>query len=235
MINIFARRVILLSLGCLFTALIFWESEVLAETNNTQIEFSFRIVLAEQKCQIAIWLVNEQGVFIDTVYVTRKVAKKGLGNRGGEMDDMWGGSRLSVLPVWAHQSRIDYGAGNFYPSKDKPLVDAVSSATPKAGEFVWLWQPKKTLKPGNYYYYVEVNKSFDDNEHHDHSWYRGQPSVVWQGSLTVGDQISEGKAKIIGHGHTAGADGKINPNLSTLTTATKLIEKVEAIYKPGKN
>jgi len=184
---------------------------------------------------MAIWLVNEQGVFVDTVYVTRKVAKKGLGNRGGEIDDKWGGSRLSVLPVWAHKRGFDYGGGNFYPKKSRPLADAISSATPKAGEFVWFWQPKENLKPGKYYYYIEVNKSFDDNEHHNYSWYRGQPSVIWQGILLVGNQISESKAKIIGHGHVAGSDGDINPDLSTLTTAIELIEKAETTFRPGKN
>jgi hypothetical protein len=39
----------------------------------------------------------------------------------------------------------------------------------------------------------------------------------------------------MGHGHVAGIDGKINPDLSTLTTAIKLIEKAAVIYKPGKN
>lgn len=235
MIKESARRVFILYLSCLFAILIFWGSEVLAETNNANMNFTFSIVLAEKKCQMAIWLANEQGVFVETVYVTRKVAKKGLGNKGGKLDGKLGGSRLSVLPVWAHQRGIDYGGGNFYPSKDRPLVDAISSATPKVGEFVWLWQPKKILKPGKYYYYIEVNKSFDDNEHHDYSWYRGQPSVIWQGNLFIGDQISKSKAKITGHGHAAGIDGKINPDLSTLTTAIKLIEKVEAMYKPGQH
>ncbi len=45
-----------------------------------------------------------------------------------------------------------------------PVLAAISSATPKAGTFDWIWKPKKTLKPGKYYYYIEVNKSFDDND-----------------------------------------------------------------------
>jgi len=44
--------------------------------------------------------------------------------------------------------------------------------------------------------------------------------------------FSKSEAKIIGHGHVAGSDGKINPDLSTLTTSLKLIKKVEAIYRP---
>ena len=225
-------RTIIVFFCCIFIILILLADIFHAETKNIHNEFTFRIVLNEKNCQIAIWLVDEHGVFIDTVYVTRKVAQRGLGNRGGGIDDKLGGSRISVLPVWAYQRGIDYGEGNYYPTKDKPLIDAISSATPRAGEFVWTWHPNKMLKPGEYDYYIEVNKSFDDNEFHDYSWYRGQPSVIWQGTLFIGDQVSKGDAKIIGHGHVAGEDGKINPDLSTLTTALKLIEKAEATYNP---
>ncbi len=235
MIKIFTRNTTIFWFSCLFVVQLFWGSTAFAETKNVQMKFTFNILMAEKGCQIAIWLVDDQGVFVDTVYVTKKVAKKGLGNKSGKLDSKLRGPRLSVLPVWAHQRGVDYGGNNFYPTKDRPLIDAISSATPKSGKFTWLWQPQKILKPGKYYYYIEVNKCFDQNDHHDYSWYRGQPSVIWQGTLLVGDQISEGKAKILGHGHVAGIDGKINPDLSTLTTAIKHIEKAEANFTPGKN
>ncbi len=228
------RWVIILCAGGLLSALIPLGSQPSAEPKNARQAFSFSMVLSNKKCQIAIWLTDEQGAFVDTVCVTNKIAKKGLGNRGGGLDDLWGGSRLSVLPVWAHKRGVDYAGGNFYPPKDKPLPDAITSATPKAGKFVWTWKPNKSLNPGKYFYYVEVNKSFDKNDHHRYSWYRGQPSVVWRGDLVVGDQISRSKAGIIGHGHVAGSDGKIYPDLKTLDTSLKLIEKVEAVYDPGK-
>ncbi len=232
MVGTFFGGRIALCLGSLIALLILWGTQVAAEKENGHQVFSFRLLLSEKKCQLAIWLTDERGAFVDTVYVTRKVAKKGLGNRRGALDDKWGGARLSVLPVWAHSRGVDYGSGNLYPPKDNPLPDAITSATPKTGEFVWMWKPEKTLEPGRYFYYIEVNKSFDKNEHHDYSWYRGQPSVVWRGNLLVGDQHSKSEAKIIGHGHVAGSDGKINPDLSTLTTSLKLIKKVEAIYRP---
>jgi len=192
----------------------------------------FRLLLAEKKCQLAIWLTDRDDRFLDTVYVTRKTAQKGLGNRGGELDDRWGGPRLSVLPVWAHQRGRDYGGGNFYPPKDQPLPDAVTSATPPAGAFEWTWRPAAPLAAGQYFFYVEVNKSFDKNEGHRYSWYRGQPSVVWRGGLTLGREPSTGRAQIIGHGHPAGADGRIEPDVSSLTTALELVKEAEASYKP---
>ena len=215
----------------LFLLLILRPAGLLADSQTSGQVLTLRIILTQKGCQLAIWLTDEDGTFIDTVYVTRKTARLGLGNRGGALDDRWGGSRLSVLPVWAHQRGIADG-GNYYPSKAKPLVDAVSSATPKAGQFVWEWQPDRALKPGRYYFYIEVNKSFDQNEHHNYSWYRGQPSVVWRGGLQIGNRISQSTAEIIGHGHVAGAHGRIDADLSTLTTARELIREAEAVYRP---
>ena len=208
------------------------ESQVIAKGKENHQTFSFNLLLSEKKCQIAIWLTDEKGDFVDTVYVTRKIATKGLGNRQGKLDDKWGGARLSTLPVWAYSRGVDYGKKNFYPPKKKPLPDAITSATPKMGAFVWKWKPKKTFTPGKYFYYIEVNKSFDKNEHHDYSWYRGQPSVVWQGNIQAGNQVSTSEGKIIGHGHVAGKEGSINYDLSTLTTSLRLIEKVKVTYHP---
>jgi len=76
----------LLPLGII---LILLGSQVVAEVKEGHQTFSFRLLLSEKKYQIAIWLTDEQGVFVDTVYVTLKVAKKGLGNRRGGLDDKW--------------------------------------------------------------------------------------------------------------------------------------------------
>jgi hypothetical protein len=221
-----------LSIAALVVCLPPWLGHAETEAQDGSQEVVFRLLMSKGKCQFAIWVTDSKGAFVDTVYVTRYVAKKGLGNRGGKLDGKLGGSRLSSLPVWAHGRGFDYGGGNFYPPKDDPLPDAITSATPKEGEFVRTWRPPKRLEPGRYFYYVEVNKSFDKNEHHKYSWYRGQPSVVWQGALRVGDEVSESAAVIIGHGHVGGADGKIHPDVSTLTTALRLIESVEVVYRP---
>ena len=225
-------RIALLLAG-LVVCLPFWTEAAIAEEGAAgSQEITFRILLSKGKCQLAVWLTDEQGNFVDTVYVTRKIARKGLGNRKGRLDGKLGGARASSLPVWAHARGVDYGDGNFYPPKDRPLPDAITSATPRAGEFAWTWRPKTGLEPGRYFFFVEVNKSFDKTEQHKYSWYRGQPSVVWQGTLQIGDQGSQGSAVIIGHGDVAGADGTINPDVSTLTTALRLIQGGEAVDRP---
>ena len=191
--------------------------------------FSITELIASTLCSQAIWLENESGEYIATIYVTEHIGQEGLGNKAGEIDA--GGSsgpRLSALPVWAHRRGIDYGQGNYYPPATQPLPDAISSATPGAGQVVKTWEPESPLSTGTYYYYVEVNKSMDKNEYHDYSWYRGQPSVIWKGTVYVGGDNSNNNGVIIGHGHVAGADGSINTDLSTMTTALNLITSVDA-------
>ncbi|MFH1852768.1 MAG: hypothetical protein ABIA75_10515 [Candidatus Neomarinimicrobiota bacterium] len=195
-------------------------------------ELVFTVDMSENRCLLGIWLEQPAGEFVETVFVSNKLGQKGLANRGGAIDDKKGGSRISSLPVWAYHRGIDYGNGNFNPPKDRPLPDAVSGATPRAGEFTWSYRPETALPYGKYYYFVEVNKSFDNNDQHNYSWYRGQPSVIWRGELILGEQSSVTAAAIIGHGHPAGADGSINPDIATLTSALDLIHAVNVTIIP---
>jgi hypothetical protein len=64
--------------------------------------------------QIAAWIEDGAGSFVDTLYVTRATARYGLANRPGaallKTDFKWPyGRREMVLPVWAHRR------GHLYP------------------------------------------------------------------------------------------------------------------------
>jgi hypothetical protein len=63
--------------------------------------------------QVAIWLEDAQGNFVDTLMVTRLTGTFGLGNRPGRADFPGGylwpyGARPMVLPVWAHRRGVRY-------------------------------------------------------------------------------------------------------------------------------
>src|SRR2546428_13224213 len=63
--------------------------------------------------QIAVWIEDADGHFVDTVYVTRLTGQFGLGNRPGaallKTDFQWPyGRREMVLPVWAHRRNKHY-------------------------------------------------------------------------------------------------------------------------------
>lgn len=204
-------------------------------TTGSSGKIVFELHYTQSRVQTAVWITDKAGNFIDTVFLTYKMAKQGLGNKNNpDLDSPLAGSRRSTVPVWAHWQGIDYGNGNFYPPKDQPMPDAVTGATPKAGPFVWVWQPVTPLPSGTYHYFIEVNKSRDKNNHHDyHWWYRGQPSVVWKGILIIGDTVAGSKASIIGHGSQDGSHGNIEKDISTLTTALKILENASVTFYPS--
>lgn len=63
--------------------------------------------------QIAVWIEDRDGRFVDTIMVTRLVGTYGLGNRPGRGDLGSGyawpyGRREMALPVWAHRRGVEY-------------------------------------------------------------------------------------------------------------------------------
>jgi hypothetical protein len=57
--------------------------------------------------QVAVWLQDSTGAFIDTLMVTNAISVRGIGNRPGRWDFLSGplfpyGKRLMSLPIWAH-------------------------------------------------------------------------------------------------------------------------------------
>ncbi len=201
------------------------------EKVNSQ-RFEVSLDLNEANPQIAIWATDSQGEYLGEIYVTGKIAVKGLGNNDGPLDAKNGGSRLSALPIWAWKRNKLDADGNPYPSEANPLPDAVTSATPKARPFVRVWSPETTLEPGTYTIWVELNKSFDKNDHHSYSWYRGQPSLAYKAEIVIGENPSEAEFHLVGHGGVDGSDGSISPDTSTLTSALDLLVSGRVIYMP---
>ena len=57
--------------------------------------------------QIAVWLQDRRGAFVDTLMVTNATSVRGIGNRPGRSDFLSGplfpyGKRIMALPIWAH-------------------------------------------------------------------------------------------------------------------------------------
>lgn len=76
--------------------------------------------------QIAIWIEDADGTFVDTIMVTRLVGTFGLGNRPGRSDfgvgHLWPyGRREHVLPVWAHRRGATYDRMVFQDCRENSL------------------------------------------------------------------------------------------------------------------
>jgi hypothetical protein len=71
------------------------------------------------RAQLAIWLEDAEGAWVQDVLVTQATGKLGIGNRPGEWNfvSSWRapyGPRPSVLPVWAHRRGKTYPKLVFY-------------------------------------------------------------------------------------------------------------------------
>ena len=87
--------------------------------------------------QIAVWVEDEAGQYVDTVYVTRLTGTLGLANRPGngffKSDFRFPyGRREMVLPVWAHKRDKRYGrvmmGGKFGNSKETCMASGISAS-----------------------------------------------------------------------------------------------------------
>ncbi|MCA9711239.1 MAG: hypothetical protein KDK70_35705 [Myxococcales bacterium] len=81
-----------------------WPSTAWAAEDDVLVEIHFEPVPG---AQIAIWLEDAEGRFVQDVFVTQATGRLGIGNRPGRWDFLssWRfpyGPRTGVLPVWAH-------------------------------------------------------------------------------------------------------------------------------------
>jgi hypothetical protein len=84
--------------------------------------------------QIAVWLEDADGSFVDTLFITQATGTYGLGNRPGirdfNSDFKWPyGRRESVLPVWAHRRGVTYPKVVFQDDQDRDLSHAFTKSS----------------------------------------------------------------------------------------------------------
>ena len=170
--------------------------------------------------QIAIWLEDEQGRYLKTLYVTQKAS--GLSWFFGPKE-----GRPESLPVWYHASKHGSkmsAAKNSSPAEKE--IDAVTSATPKGGLVI-----NQKIDDASCVIKVEVNASFDYNSTwtKKNSGVNGQPSLVYQALVPTG-QKEELSFELIGSGSLDGSDGSIHKNVAGIDSAKTIVRTINATF-----
>lgn len=76
--------------------------------------------------QVVAWLEDAAGNFVDTMYITDAVGRRGIGNRPGRFDfnsgPMWPyGRRVTTFPIWAHRHGLEWPQLIFQDQQDNNL------------------------------------------------------------------------------------------------------------------
>ena len=92
-------------------------------------------LLPTDDLQMVVWLEDDAGNYVDTLYITRTTGSYGLGNRPGmmEFNSAWRwpyGRRTSVFPVWAHRHTWPDGSPMTWPEVDFQNSDDTNLSHP---------------------------------------------------------------------------------------------------------
>lgn len=208
-------------------------------------EYQFEIDFSKGKefnhPSFAIWLETTDGQYIQTLFVTKSFAT-GIYGHGDSGDGSWktepGESiRKAALPYWAHKRNVISRDSLFIPTPENPLTDALSGATP-TNDFIIFTDNIQQL-PQKFVLLFEINQAFDFNTFWNNMKFgkdndyltSGQPSVVYAVTIDKGILNNSYYLNPIGHGSPMGADGTLNTDLSSLSTALQISGKVKVSIK----
>jgi len=203
--------------------------------------------------QMALWLEDADGGYVSTIYVTRRAAFEdwlgvtGLAEREAARRPLpvWAGKHreIGVEPMAACAACHGKRRSDDKAVSDDPILEGLTGRAPSSG-FSLEWAVPERVGPGTYRVRAEVNHWADPNDRYavglpeddpNQSGGRpgsGQPSLIWEGIVEIGADPNDCDLVVIGHGHPAGLDGEIDPDLTGLTTALSIVDTIRVGYTP---
>ncbi len=141
--------------------------------------------------------------------------------------------RTESLPVFLH--KLASNNQSVEANQISKLVDGYSGAT-MMNNFIYRASVEHKLS-GIYRLRLEVNQSFDFNQYYasdrfpedaiySGSGYSAQPSVIYETEINFDKPNALFVMKLIGRGHHSGQDGEVHADLSGMTSALQLVDRV---------
>jgi len=203
------------------------------------IEVSFNAGPEHNHPMMAVWIEDEKGNYIQTLFVNESVAK-GYFKHADKSDGEWTSGTLvrpASLPVWAHKRDIKNDLGNYMPTRENPVPDAYTGATP-AGDFLLKTKTDDAL-PQQFRLIFEINQSWDWNEYWTNNKFpddedyktSSQPSLVYAVDIDLENREEAYELIAVGHGHYSGKNGEIYYDLDNMTTALEITKDVSVVVK----
>lgn len=189
--------------------------------------------------QIALWIEDIEGNYIDTLYVTKRSAKNSYLTTNIFSDEIV--KRPEALPHWSFSRGISDKDGLMMPTQNAPLADAITGSTPLSH-----FDLKSTIGDSFKQLVVklEVNRSYDFNDFYhpeafpDDAIYSGsgnsaQPSIIYSATIDHESNQTFYLMDLLGRGHHSGKDGLIHSDMKGITTALDIIGRaLVTVQKP---
>ena len=181
--------------------------------------------------QFAVWVEDTSGNYLSTLFATYKIATEGWqANKGNR--------RKESLPHWCFQRGVTYSDGLYLPTKENPLPDGITGATPKADKTLLLspslLEPPFVIK-AEFNHSVDFNSLYPKNAQPGEINYSGgemgsgQPAVVY--SVIVLPDTEEATLTLVGHSSPDGSDGLVYSDLESLTTARSIVGSIRLVKR----
>lgn len=181
--------------------------------------------------QFAIWIEDTAGNYVSTIFATYKIATESwVSNKGNR--------RKESLPHWCYQRGVVYDDGLYLPTKENPLTDGITGATPKTDKKINL-HPNKLSLPfvikAEFNHSVDFNDFYPSNAKEGNFNYSGgeegsgQPAIVY--ATTINNNAKEFVLQPIGHSSPDGSNGMIYKNMNELTSAKSIVKSIKLTLK----
>jgi hypothetical protein len=207
----------------------------LQENTGKKLALEFTRGEAHNYPSFVLWAEDTAGNYLKTLFITRSMGTGTFGYGKVESGQWVSGEKVypAALPHWSHKRGIETTGSVYMPDAGHPMPDAVTAATPQHNFVLYTVLGKEVSLP--LVVKFEINQTWDFNEYWTNNKYPGneaykrscQPSLVYAAKIET-DVAGKKHAMIpVGHGHYAGENGKLYPDISTLTTAKKIVQKLQ--------
>lgn len=189
--------------------------------------------------QIAVWIEDMNGNFLETLYVTKRYATQSWRKTPGENTPVEKIHRIEALPCWAYRHGSTYYIDPPVPEKSTLLPDAVTEASPKAD-----FTLRSTIEADidSVLVCVEINNSTDFNDYYRRDAHKGdstysggrygsgQPALVYGALIHPGNHNGKVQFTLLGHSSPDGSDGELYTGLDGITTARQIVEEITVTW-----
>jgi hypothetical protein len=211
------------------------------EKINTPLTIEFSQGKAFNHPSFALWIEDLEGNYIETLYVTKYVATGTFGH--GEIEPgKWKNEpgevrRPATLPYWAHKRNIKAPDGLYVPSAKTAVPDALTAATPTKN---FILKTGTKINPNQKFRVLfEINQPWDSNNFWTNNKFPGdrdyftslQPALVYAVTINPESEDKEYYLNPIGHSDPSGRNGKLYTDLTSLTTAKEIAQKIIVFLK----